>query len=186
MHPTSSRTAAPRIAASRPVASRRGVTLVELTGVMIVLVAISFTAIPAMTGVERAAGAGDRDAVETMVVLARQRAWTTGRPHAIRVDGDELSLVWIPSDGDAPTWVVSSFGDDAQDERVLASDGVTQVTVVDPAGGGTAELWFGAGGEALEREPDDAAGQAVSEAVEIRFESGRTLRIEPRSGMLRW
>ncbi len=82
---------------------RRGFTLVELAGVIVVLAALSLTAIPALSGIERAGAAADRDHVETLGVLARERAWASGVPHALRfsVARDSVVVVELPAfDGD--------------------------------------------------------------------------------------
>ncbi len=170
--------------ATRP----RGFTLVELAGVMIVLAVISFTAIPAVTGMERAGAAADREAVETLVVLARQRAWATGSPHALRLDdgGRLASVVWLESFGGEPAVIASSGGDTAGDVRTLGHDEVTALAGVDPGVGGPMEVWFNATGEPLTGEPVDETGDRASETVEIRFASGATLSVFPRSGTLRW
>lgn len=176
MHPTP--------AVTRP----RGFTLVELAGVMIVLAVISFTAIPALSGMDRAGAAADRDAVETLAVLARQRAWATGRPHALRLgdNGSLASVVWLESFGGEPQVIRSSSGNSAGDERTLGNDSVTALVGVEAAGDGVLEVWFNGAGEPLVSEPVDDSGTSASETVEIRFESGATLSVLTRSGVLRW
>jgi len=148
---------------------------------MFVLAVISFTAIPALTGMDRAGAAGDRDAVESSLVFARQRAWASGRPHAVRVDADgqNVGVRWIEETGDPATAL-------EERERALTYDPIQGVTVVSDAGGGIVEIWFNAGGEPLLQEPADDDGDPVSEPVEIAFASGQTLRVIERTGALRW
>ncbi len=154
---------------------------------MIVLAVISFTAIPALRSVARAQGASDREAIETLTTLARQRAWATGRPHALRVEagGDEASVVWIATGGGAQEAVPSVTGG-AGARHGLREDALLDVSVVEAPPEGGFEVWFNASGTPLSEQPPDEDGSPVSEPIILTFESGAVLSVAPLSGMLTW
>ena len=167
--------------------TRAGFTLVELAGVIVVLAALSFTAFPALSGIERAEAAGDRSHVETLVVLARERAWASGRAHALRFSPatGEVSVIELPAFDGAPV-AIASINGAGKTARLLSGDAIAGITGVTAGGGGAYELWFSGSGEPLESQPGDETGVPLTEVAEVRFESGAILTVTQRSGAVAW
>ena len=165
-------------------ASRRAFTLVELVGVIIVLSAISLTAIPAMNGIDRARRAADRERVFAALASARRLAPATGTPHGVSFPsggGRCVSLRW-PEGESSPGVTPDAFGN-VGDGVALTADPVSTAGGVWASGGSEPAVWFGPSGAPLEGEPD-GTDEPAGEAVLVVFASGETIEITPHTGRI--
>jgi len=160
--------------------ARRAFSLIELGCVLVVLGALSLTAIPSVRGIDAARRGVDRERVLTAVCAARRLATASGTPHGawFGAGGDRVELRVWPEGDPAASPAAGALGvDDAGSS--LDADGVASVSV----GGAGLAVWFDASGAPLDGDPDGGAAPAGA-AVEVVFESGRTVRVMAYTGMV--
>ena len=77
----------------------RGVTLVEMVGVMVILGFLSAVSVPAVRHLDRAGASAGHATLEMLCTMARDRAAATERPHGVVIDRrrETVSLVWTPA-----------------------------------------------------------------------------------------
>jgi len=160
--------------------ARRGFTLVELGAVVVVLGALSLTAIPALRGIDLARAAADRERTLAALCAARRLATASGTPHGVTFGpgGATAALERWPEGAAGAERAEDALG--AEDAGwALGADPVATVAGVagDPA------VWFDADGAPLASDPGTTMKPALT-TVEVRFASGETIAVTARTGMV--
>jgi prepilin-type N-terminal cleavage/methylation domain-containing protein len=163
--------------------SRRGFTLVELVGVVIVLGVMAGAAIPALRGMDRASERADREAAASTLRVARALAVASGAPHAAAFEPSGVVRVERWRDGDAEP-AVGPMGEVVRVTRT-SDDPATRVGG-DAIAGDSLRVWFGARGAPLAAGSDPQSGALSAEAITIVFSSGAQLEVEAQTGGVRW
>lgn len=160
----------------------RGVSLVELLGVMLILSILAGGAVPALRGIDRAGAVGDREAAESSFGLASRLALASGVPHVVVVlaDGTGVRVEREAFGGDPGGLARDASGQELV-PVVLRYDPIVTVGGAAPSLSGTG-VRFGAGGAPLEGETLGLA----EEPLVVVFASGERLEIEAVTGGTSW
>lgn len=167
---------------------RHGMTLLEISAVMVIGALLAASVIPAMSRTDNARrGTGVAEAARVMT-YARERAIASGRPVGVRINPDQSSLellTVIP--GQAPAPLASPLGEATPVLLLDVRFGVKISKVDIPAGVLSADalvLWFDFAGVPHARTTGGAlAGPTVAD-THIIFDHGARIVVSAISGLV--
>ncbi len=180
-HPT------PPLFSGRPDRGRRAFSILEMTVVVAIIALLSITALPALSSVQAARQAAGAQHVERLLLTARARATSTGRPWGVEVDwsGQRVRLVYIPSTGGTPA-PAPSTGLASADWTTLPTSypgaAITGITYCGGVSNASSVLWFDTNADPAVRDSSGVrTGNATCDAT-VQFAGGTTLYVRQLTG----
>ncbi len=174
----------------RATQTRHGMTLLEISAVMVIAALLAATVIPAMGRADEARrGAGVAE-IERVVTYARERAFAGGRPVGVAFDADAQTVALLGLDrAGRPEPLVSALGEPTPDLPTLERFGVLMTSVRIPGApevGGPAgsTVWFDHAGTPHRRDTRGDLLGAVTADCRVDFEHGAAVVVRGVSGLV--
>lgn len=175
----------------RPRPSRPGVTLVEVSAVLVIAAIATATVMPAMARTERARRSAGVAETARLAAYARDRAAASGTPTGLRADANAETLELLVLDDDGlPARLNTPLGQPTPIVDLASVFGLGIDRVQTPVGGlGTPlpdppVIWFDHAGLPHARGTNGAFIAAIEPEATIAFESGGSVTVAAYSGLV--